>query len=406
MTFVHQTPIRPETLPEAGHAALSDAVRAYDETLTAMQSGQDYASQLSAALASAQDGKGGETEAMAALRRHMVQDLRRNADSASATLARSAHGGVSLAGMPAADKLAAATCLADLGFEAAEAGDVPVNALEEVGKVNRDGLDSQLATVARCPEIHLPGHWDSRPSDFSFGGFGHGGILSRTGPDGSPRRFRLLGGRFHHATKSKRVLSISTEIGLSILPLKEEESTAPLGESPSFLTEVLPNADTPVESPAASRFHTARGQEAFQMRTQRGKFVGWSSGSGHSKHGHAIFASVCRTGDYTSRLATISRYRSSKSLGKKVPLERHPAPAATADIADRLAPNDPFSAYYAPEITPPDDLVVFTSPYFKVISGGPDAGPAIILWLRAYREATSGKIIRNRLRRSHELFFL
>ena len=88
MTFVHQTPIRPETLPEAGHAALSDAVRAYDETLTAMQSGQDYASQLSAALASAQDGKGGETEAMAALRRHMVQDLRRNADSASATLAR------------------------------------------------------------------------------------------------------------------------------------------------------------------------------------------------------------------------------------------------------------------------------------------------------------------------------
>jgi hypothetical protein len=382
-------------------AALADTVRHYGAALAAMEEGAAYSDALDAALAAARNAAAGESEAMATLRRHLSEDLVRNADTNTARLAGAAPPGVNVAALPEDDRLSAATCLADLGFAADDRAGVQVGALEEVAGLNR--IANQTAAVALCPDVHRPGHWDSRPGAFSYGGFGHGGLLTRTGPDGAPQCFRLIGGRFHQATKSKRVLSISTEIGLTVLPVRDGTDGELFAD---FGPEILPNAATPVEPSTAGRFHTKRGHAVFHQRTGTGQAIGWSSGNGHSKHGYAIFASVCRTAEYTDRLAQVSRYRSSKSLGKKVPLVTHATPAETAEIADRLAPNDPFSAYYAPEVTPPDDLVVFASPYLKVVSGGRDSGPAIILWLRAYREATSGKIVRDRLRRSHELFFL
>ncbi|MEM8636198.1 MAG: hypothetical protein AAGF33_14590 [Pseudomonadota bacterium] len=339
----------------------------------------------------------GAWEEEAVLRCHLSRELEMNVDDQAAMTKERMPPSIDLSQIDTEQRPFVAAHLVDLGFSSD--GAAPVAALrttEEIGDLS-GSLQSQEAKIALCPEVSLPGHWYSHKVEDRFGGFMHGGDLIRRRPD-AESRFRLIGGRYHHAKKSPRVLSIQTEIALTVQEVDATDAVSSMH---------APGPEDDLAHSSLSWFHGRKGQRAFlrQIGEQPG-ILGWSQGSGHEKHGHALFGSLCRTTAFTDRLAKVSTFRSARSLGKKVPLQRHQVPTGAHQIADRIAPQDPFSAYYNPKLSTSDEGVIFASPYLRLISVDPERGPAIIMYLRAYREVTSGRISRDVTRIGHRLLIL
>lgn len=345
---------------QAANVAYGDAVRAIIHQ-------KPYADLLKTAVSSLAEGKRHENDAVHALRMSLIDDLHHMADSASLQVSHHQSRLVDIGKVypPAQPNLAilleSLSCKAVYGTSC----DISLSDVEDIATVWSDKPEGAFPTL--CPSVSYPDHFVSSALANEYGGYLHGGHLWRRARDGNLREMAVYCGRIHRSYALFSVFGVYTDIGVFILP----KTTLDSGRN---------FADLSGDSVKVDKDYFM----AFRKDTQQGRFLGCATNPPRNNHIHV--SSVCRTkqiASFTGRTCN-PQFNSAYCFdplvrAQSLPQNMFGETSPNESVIDRYNPLDPFCAYYAPSISyEMNDLVVFSSPYLKIISAGPDAGPAIV----------------------------